>query len=368
VLILVFLPVVIVAMAFVLNWIYLVLVHHNMQQRSDIFSLVGVTELRDEHLLSELAPDQSDDVIAAEAAVAAFMSLNNNVGPAALELNATDITVTPGYVADLSAPVGPGNFDPNPPYNTLRIDIERSNSTANPVALLLRGFGSPDDADVFCASYATLDARLVGFRPRLDMPAPVVPLAIRAESWTTDRVNDNVDLFPPGGNGRKELALRVRSSDPAGPPPTAALAALDGVSVVIADVRRQIVDGIVPTDVPGGELGPATGGTPLVLPATQTVASQTVTDQLVGDFQDVLISSDPRRIFPLYDSYDSAAGTVDVVGFVAAVVLESENAAAAPDYQLQVTIEPIFIVHSTAWTDPAAPDENLYIHKVRITR
>ncbi|HTN77506.1 MAG TPA: hypothetical protein VL096_19745, partial [Pirellulaceae bacterium] len=85
-----------------------------------------------------------------------------------------------------------------------------------------------------------------------------------------------------------------------------------------------------------------------------------------------------RRIFPLYDTYNANNRTVRLVGFVAAQVLQSDLIDDGQGEQLQVILEPDFFVHFTAETaryinaDNAVPLddvlENLYIHKLRLTR
>jgi len=367
----VFLPVAIAGIALVLNWIYLVLVHRNMQQRTDLVAVVAVAQLLDEDLLADAPlPDQSDDVPHAEADVEAFLGMNNDVGPATLQLQMTDVTVTPGFVDNLSQHVADANFDTNPPadvpYNTLCIEAQRLATGSNPVALFMKSFGFSEPVTVRCGSYATLDGRLVGFRPTDRAPSPVVPLALSADAWDNQRITDAAN-----SNGRMELYATLAPTSGQGPPANAALVAfreIAGDLVNASLLGDQIVEGIYPDNLPGPthQLGPVWPDA-LPLPATQSISVAGVA-ALANDFNEVIASDDPRRIFPLYESVGS--GQAAIVGFVAADVLLATDVAVPGGQngrQLTVVIEPVFIVHFTAWTDPAAP-ENIYIHKIRLSR
>jgi len=359
-----FMPVAIGGLALVLNWLYLVLAHGNMQERSDVLSIAAVSQLLDENILRDLPPNQGDDILAAEATVLDYLNRNNAAGPVAFNLNPADLTVTPGFVADVTLPVTGANFDPSPVgnlYNSLRINIERSGSTANPVAMFIRGMGSPNSADITAYGYATLDNRLVGFRPTATMASPVVPLAIEASAWNNDRVVD------ANGNGRKELNVLLAHSSGSGPAANGVLVGFNG-AVGIVNVWNQIFYGITPTDLPGGRLGPATSTTPLTLQAQQTTLNWGQTMSTAHAFNALVATNNECRVFPLYENGSFNGSTVKLIGFVGARVIEAKNLDASPDHQLQVTIEPEFIVHATAWTEPGAPERNPYIHKVRVSR
>jgi hypothetical protein len=362
-----FMPVAVGGLALVLNWLYLVLAHGNMQERSDVLAIAGVSQLLDENILRDLPPNQADDILAAEATVLDYLNRNNAVGPVAFQVNPADVTVAPGFVADVTQPVAGANFDPAPignPYNSLRINIERSGSTANPVAMFIRGMGSPDSADITAYGCATLDNRLVGFRPSSTTASPVVPLAIEASAWNVERVVGNMD---GNGNGRKELNVRLAHSSGSGPAANSVLIGFNG-AVGIVSVWNQIFYGITPSDVPGGQLGPATSTTPLTLSAQQSTLNWGQTTSTAHAFNALVATNSERRVFPLYENGSFDGSTVKLIGFAGARVIGATNLDASPDHQLQVTIEPEFIVHVTAWTEPGAPERNPYIHKIRVSR
>ena len=72
-------------------------------------------------------------------------------------------------------------------------------------------------------------------------------------------------------------------------------------------------------------------------------------------------SDDSQRIFLLYAKPFS--DPLEIIGFIGANVLGAANLGGS-DFQLAVSLEPVFIVHFTAETNPLAP-ENVYVHKLR---
>jgi len=363
-LVILLLPTFVLLMSLVLNWIYAALVQRDMRRRCEIIAAAAAPELLDEQVLADKPVDQSDDLMDVDDAVEKFRLKTNAAGPAPLELAADNLTIKAGQVVDVTAPVSDGSLLAGSPLNTLQVAASRGTFSSNPVNLLIRGFGGPAAVNVSAVAYVTLDSRLIGFIPKTDRPAPIVPLGISNTAWFVDRIIGGEDCFPAGGNGRLELKLRLRSGAAGAPGPNAALLGLGGNPPNVADAQRQIVDGVLPGDVPSGRLGPATSSSPRITPARNSATSgETAT--LEAAFDMVRTSGDPRRVFPLYSA--TGGGQASLVGFVAAVVLDARDIGTAADPQLEVTIEPVFILHPTAWTDPSVP-ENLYIHKLRISR
>ena len=226
---------------------------------------------------------------------------------------------------------------------------------------------------VSSSACAVLDNRLIGFRPTNYAAAPVAPLAINADAWFASRPTEGRDVFPAGGNGRFEMDAVLASPNGNG----RANSALIGVNETKLDwtvLADQIKTGIAPGDLLPGKaiFGPATPGTPLAVPASDVSpggrASLIDTDELVDAFLAVAASRDSRRIFPLYQG--PLTNPLKLVGFVGADVLHAAKPGVSGDDRLAVTIEPVFIVHFTAETDPALPDEqvNKYIYKLRLSR
>ncbi|MCO6458855.1 MAG: hypothetical protein J5I93_26405 [Pirellulaceae bacterium] len=374
----------------VVNWAYVVMISRRTQQMTDVLAMSSVEELLDEGLLQDdpitsTAVNQADDVVDAAAVVDDFREKNNLAAAGAFRLAGGDVEVRFGYVADMSQPVGGANFDLSPPagatpagvlFNTLLVEALRKPG-GNPVEILWRGFGTPEHLNKLAtASYATLDNRLVGFRPTATLTAPLVPLAVEAAAWSASRkpggMLDEFTPDPPGGplaaaNGIVELDLFLEN--PLAPMPmgtaNCALVDYDGSAPLgFALMPGQTTGGVTSGQIAGGELSPAMPGWP-DLPATQTNPLNVAA--IVAAFDAVAGSANPRRVFPLYGTYNTMTDEVDVVGFIGATVLEAELQAGP---RLRVRIEPNFVVHPTAVTDPTLPDAdaNVYIHKLRLSR
>lgn len=336
----------------VLNWIWLVMNNRDVQRRSDVLAHAAAVELLDESLLEEASPDQTDDVLAAETVVESFRILNNRVSSPVLKIEPTDVTVTPLWVKDITSP----NYVSTAPFNTLRVELHRMATGANPVQLLIRGYGGPEAVTVSTTSCVTLDNRVVGFRPVEASPTPLAPLAIEADAWFVDRVTAGIDS---NGNNRKEIQVTLLSASGTGLS-SAAFVALDQiVPINYDDVVGQIWDGIFPEDLASPVLGPVFPDAPLPLPAENQ--SNGFTHALVSAFNTVATSDDSQRIFLLYAKPFS--DPLEIIGFIGANVLGAANLGGS-DFQLAVSLEPVFIVHFTAETNPLAP-ENVYVHKLR---
>ena len=349
---LIFLFISILMMMLVLNWIWLVLHNRDMQRRSDVLALSAAVELLDDGLLEDKVLDQSDDVIDAESAVAIFRDFNNQVAAATLFLEPDNVTVTPGRVNSVEDCL----FMKTEPYNALRVNLHRYASGPNPARFLFRGFGALETADVKTASVAALDSRVIGFWPTDQVSSPLVPLAIAITAWTNDRISD------VNSNGRFELeaTLKLSIGDASA---NAALVDFDEKNPVNTSIMPvQITAGVSPSHLTNSMFGPATLSVALPVPATQK--SPPNTNAIVDAVNEVAVSSDARRIFPLYD--DVFSDPLQIIGFVAARVLGAANTGGVSN-QLRVTVEPTFIVHMTVVTDPAE-SENKYIHKLRLVQ
>ena len=348
----------------VLNTAWLVLNNRDMQRRSDLLALVATEELLDENLLTIQEPSQIDDVDHAESVVDAFRVENNQVVANSLRLDWSNVTVTAGRVEDVNHPV----FVEQLPFNSLRVELHRYANGPNPALLLIRGFGTPETADVTTASVAALDNHLIGFRPTATVATPLAPLAISETAWFTERPNGDIDT---NENHRLELDVLLRPSSSSGVANGALIDVGQSNPLNVEMIPHQILDGILQDDLPpgingqGSWIGPVLPGNPLPLPASET--SPDNTDVIVAALNAVASSHDPRRIFAIYSG--AFTDPLEIVGFVGATVLEAENIGGSED-QLRLAVEPVFIVHFTAVTDatnPAVP-ENIYIHKLRLVQ
>jgi hypothetical protein len=372
----------ILTLMLVANWTYLVLVSRHTLRLSDNLALTAVYQLLDEDVLSDSHnfPDsQVDDVLAAENEIKApgtgFLDRNNAAAGERFRPTASQVFITPARIDDASAPVvEPTNYDETPgpgePFNTLRVEIFRDPNGLNPVELIFRGQGAPDTAKITSASYATVDSRVVGFRPTATVSAPVVPLALNSNAWFTTRVSgmDDSQLV----DGRFELDFTLLSTSGLGTANSAVLSLDDTAAFNPAVVAAQVVNGIGPGDVNGvtGMIGPLTAAAPVDFNAQQVSPAGQV-GAIAAAFNAVAASNNPRRVFPIYQA--GFTNPLSIVGFIGARIINADATDVGSGPRLRVRLQPDFVVHSTVETRrefPAATSvpENLYIHKIRLTR
>jgi hypothetical protein len=192
-------------------------------------------------------------------------------------------------------------------------------------------------------------------------------MALNSDAWFSDRPDATDDTGLP--DGRLELNFTLQSTGNSGTA-NAALVSLNelaGLNTGIVD--DQILNGIGPADV-NGTLGPLTAAEPLPVDATQATPAGDM-DDIVDAFNAVATSNNPRRVFPLYAG--SFSDPLNLVGFVGARVIEANANDTGDGPQLRVRLQPDFILHSTIETLRTYPGatsvpENLYIHKIRLTR
>lgn len=355
--VLLFLVVAIAIVMLVVNWIWLVVVNRDMQQKNDALAYAGAFELLDNNVLLDLAFAQADDVVDASTAVDTYRTANNNATAPFLRLESTDITVTAGVVSDVTAPAF---TTVGSPLNTLRVEIKRFTTGTNPVQTVMRGLGGPSAVDVSTASYVTLDSRLTGFRPTTAALAPVVPLGVETTAWFTTRV---IGASDSNANSRFEMDVVLLSSTGTGAANGALFDFDQAGGIDFGRMPAQITAGIPATHLPvSGLLGPATVGTPLATAGTQT---STNTATIVAAFNTVAASTNIKRVFPIYA--DPFLSPDDIIGFIGADILSASDIGVFPATRISVTIEPQFIVHTTATTDPAEA-ENFYVHKLRLVQ
>lgn len=347
-----------------INWAWLTLVARNLQARADAAALAGAPGLLDEDLLRDLPGDQADDRLEAEALADDCRKRNNVVSAPSLQIVPADLLLTPGVVDDPTLGAA-AQFVPNLPYNALEVRAQRSSAGTNPLTWLLNVSGMGPGA-MSVTARAALDNLLVGFQPTSDRRSPVVPLAIDVQAWKNGRSQDK---FPSGGNGVKEIVVRLGTTESSATPNSAVIAYTGWFQP--DQLIDQVLHGLSPAHlaVTGGQLGPVkSSAAPVVFRGANKVVSSFVS-QFASTLQSLVDEGrDARRVFLLYDSQDPqtsvASGRFRIVGFVAARVCQAQYTS----NQLQLTLEPCFLLHPTAWTDSEADQPNLYIHKLRIVR
>jgi hypothetical protein len=344
--------------AVAINWCYLVTVQRHMQHLADVMALAGAPALLDQGLLSDLPTDPADHVAAARVAVDRFRKLNDAGASSLLRIDAEDVSVTAGHVPNITARLEDRQFIASPPYNTLRVAVRRGHDGDHQVTHLINGFWGAEPVDVAGTSLAALDDQLIGFRPTAHAAAPLLPLSASEAAWNARNDAD--------GNGLRELVLRLQSSDAAATEPNGALVDFGGLLVDLERVEQQIAGGVTASQLPGGQLGPVGPGPapavfgPLELPARQETPGDAETKTLVELLNAVAASRNPCRALPLFRTF--SADKVDVVGFVAVRVIRAE----IQQQRLCVTLEPGYLIHTTAWTSPRAASHNPYLFKLRL--
>lgn len=372
----------ILTLMLVANWTYLVLVNRHTLRLSDNLALTAVYQLLDEQVLSDshnFPVTQADDITAATneitTPVTGFLARNNAAAGERLRPTAAQVTITPARIDNAATPVvAPTNYDETPgpgePYNTLRVVINRTPNSLNPVDLIFKGQGTPDAARIASASYATLDSRVVGFRPRATVRAPVAPLALNSAAWFTTRPGNADDTQFP--DGRFELDFTLLSTSSLGTANCALISLNNTAAFNSAVVATQVTTGIGPADVNGitGTVGPLSAAQPMAFDSEQTSPAGQVA-AIAAAFNTVAASNNPRRVFPIYSG--AFTDPANIVGFIGARVINADANNVGSGPRLRVRLQPDFIVHSTVETRrelPAATSvpENLYIHKIRLTR
>ncbi len=377
--------------AWVWNWNYLVLVNRSMQQKSDIIALAAAPVLLDEDILRDfpgllpLGPDQTDDFAEAVATAESYRLQNNHAGSQPLRVDSGDMRLTSGYVPDVTGQSAPFRFEdprplldpagppatPNPQHNTLYVECRRLAGGSHPVRYLIDNCSPRRAVDVLGGAFATLDNLVIGFRPTATANSPVVPIAILTDAWAGERTTgpDDYPDVVPVGNHIRELQLRLAKSATDATDANAVLTFYDG-TINAGQLTGQIIAGLCAGDLPpNGCLGPVTVTAPLSLPAIQwvnPVSYPGLNSDLAAALDAVAISTNPRRVFPLYEDFSGTQA--QLVGFVAATVHGAEIDA---DGRLTAIVEPCFIIHHTTWTaapnHPSIPARNVYIHKLRLS-
>ncbi len=372
----------IVTLMLVVNWTYLVLISRHTLRLSDTLALTAVSQLLDEQVLSDsqsFPATQANDITAATneitTPVTGFLARNNAAAGPTLRPTAAQLTITPARVDNASvAVVAPSNFTTTPgagePYNTLRVEVFRDPSGLNPVELVFRGQGSGNTAKITSASFATLDSRVVGFRPLAAVRAPVAPLALNSTAWFTTRVTGANDTQLP--DGRFELDFTLLSTTSLGTANSALLSLNNTAAFNPSNVATQVTTGIGPADVNGvtGTLGPLAATAAMAFDSEQTSPAAQLA-AIAAAFNTVAASNNPRRVFPIYSG--AFTDPSNIVGFIGARVINADGANGGSGPRLRVRLQPDFIVHSTVETRRLFPGatsvpENLYIHKIRLTR
>jgi hypothetical protein len=380
----------IASLALAVNWAYGLLLQQHQQRLCDLLAVDAVHHLLDDDLLAD-APvidaltNQADDVTETNQAIfdnsTGLLAQNNNVTANPFHPAASDVTLTFGSVDDASQGplyvtfLGVYNFDPSGTslYNTLRVDIRRDPASMRRVFPLVRGIvrDSVYDLTLSASSLASIDSRVVGFRPiessvypDTNKNAPVLPIAVSQNAWFNVRPGLG-DLH--NGNGRKELWVELK--DVPADPANAALIDFDlALSINTSDLPNQIQTGLNSSLVTTGTFGPIHPSLNYRVDATQQTPSNLAA--LKTAFTGIIGTNQAKRVLPIYNTF---ANPLKLEGFVGVEILDVDLLAP----RLRILVEPAFVIHSTAVTQRFVTDslnndnpvdENLYVHKVRLTQ
>lgn len=260
--------------------------------------------------------------------------------------------------------------------NSVLVRAERSCLRSQPVFLWLGDLLGVIAGDVAAQARATLDHRIYGFRPIAGTAAPVAPLGVDRAAWLeqTDLAASATDNYTvdyasgrvtTGSDGITELRLSAALAG------TAATGDGDLVRLSLdanspgddSTAQRQLATGLTVDDLVslGGEFSIPSQGLSLR-------ASDVLGPSWVDAF---LASSGKIRVWPLVvpatSSESSTTVTTAVLGFGAAVVVDAFLDTSGPQPKLIVVLQPALLPTSTALVDPSA-NENAWIAKLMLTQ
>ncbi len=343
------------------HWGYLLVLQYDLQQRSDVLALAGAPLLLDEDLLAGRGSDPADDVQACTESVDRFRRWNNARSSRHFTIDSQDVELIPGSFSP------GGNFDEftsQAPYNALQLRIRRNGLGTNAIPRLTSGWAQPPAAGLAARSLAFLDNRVIGFRPNHRLPAPVLPFALDARSWSTLPA-----VSSTGGSGDPEIEdLIVRVAAPAESPQPEDLAVVSFAGSLREDlVLQQLAHGVGIEDLPGPDqvLGPIVPGQSSWPVALRWKVDPGFRDRLTNRLQNLAQGGqDPRRVLPLLAPSDQQGNAGSIVDFVAVRILDVQRGGQS----ISLRLEPCFLTHPTVWTDPAVDTLNPMIHKLTLVR
>lgn len=356
-------------------------------------ALAGAAELINEGALYQ-NPDLSDDLLTARWAACGFAQLNPVDGGFIRldpnEKNAPLGDVVLGYV-DPQGPVGqPIELDEKYGVNTVRVTARMSRNAANKVSLWFGNFVGLTTVDVAVSAQASIDQRIVGFRPEPGVKAPVMPLIADYESWwkqaqaAATTLNDQFAVDPQtgavtaGADGIPEIVMTLGSSqavavDGVAEATTAGesdeqaastigrcaplLLAADANFVDVWGVRCREGLSLVDLNAYGGLLVVQNG-------ATQVGIETALPQELPYGLMD---SAGIVRAWPLGEPNAANASSWNLLGFGAGriVAVKREDGDAASSWTL--VIQPATLVSSQAVADVSGVS-NPWIAKLELTQ
>jgi hypothetical protein len=405
-----------------INTARLCTVRAELQAACEAAALAGAAELMDENLLFGEANSRDDVLMARE--MARLTGLRNRVDGREFRLDPNHGNAPKGDIVvgtlDPLAPVGtilgiPTNPAAPGDVNTVRVTGRVSANIYNTVSLAIGGLTGVTTADPAVAVQATLDTRVVGFRPERGVKAPILPLVAEYESWLKQSTaavvagkNDNFGVNPITGevtfgpDGIPELVFVC------GAPKADAKAAAEVDEAVAAGTAEENPEenDDAQDDAALEESQPATPGWCYVPQLTNDLNIDYVWPVRVreglsiGDLapyggQLVVVGTLPMpvlpqmpaemgytlmeilgqtRVWPLADAATTegeataAAGPMcDVVGFAAGRIVRVGRGSGESNETWEVVVQPTTMISSQAVTAAGAP-RNPWIGKLELTQ
>jgi Flp pilus assembly protein TadG len=364
-------------LALAVDWAYVNMAHVELQRSADAASLAAARSLVDDDLLRVVRRRESDRHSALEAAHE-FAAMNTTAGRPTQLVVDLDAGESPDVRIGRSVrAAGPArSFDEaSNELDSVHVTARRSGPRNNPLGLLLGSVLGVRSAEVEAHAEATLDDRVIGFAPVGSVAAPVVPLAIVADS-SGSTCGDTWQHAIVGREGRDDFGIDeatggvIAGSD--GIPEIELFAPRDqrAGNVAVLDianrlndrtVARQMRSGLTPADLEalGGAIQLDSSGR-LRLAAKFDLSRDLLPglNSLVGK----------RRVWCLCEASgqrDRGPTGVAVIGFIGVRVVDVRSTTDG----VAVRVQPCMVVTRSAI---AAPDgqrvpRSPYIRKLSIT-
>ena len=249
---------------------------------------------------------------------------------------------------------------------TAVVTARRTRQSSNPVALFMAGATGQPYGDVVSRVEASIDNRVCGVRPLIDVPVPALPMAIwltdpsglRVDTWQTQiQARQGQDAYGydsigqrvfTGSDGIPEIVLRSQAS---GQKAAASnMLVLDvGTGLNDLELGRQFASGWTADDLNtfGGEMC-VTAATPVSMRASAELrnADRQALDTLIGQ----------PRICLLYSAVAATGNTSDLMATcVQMVAIRVLAVADQPDGSCSVVVQPCVLKTKTAILAVSSP-------------
>lgn len=363
--------------ALAVNVAKLQLVQSQLRTACRAAALAGAAELIDEGGLYG-APTQADDVWSAREAARLYAARNAVDGrPLKLDANLKNdpqgdlvvgwIDPTGPVGRHLQIPTGPGPHE----VNTLRVTARMGRNVADRVTLWFGGLVGVSSFDIAAQAQASVDRRVVGFKPEPGVNVPLMPLVADAAAWhdavkqpADAEVNDLYFVHPltgvvtPGADGIPEMTLVCGNTTATTGVPCAPLALSNAQDPADAwTVRCR--QGLSADDLAdyGGELVLRKGACPV-----------SIERNLPPDLQYGLLDVLGRpRAWALGEPNAQSAGTINVTGFGAGRVVAARPIENSDNNAWEIVVQPTTLACSQAVALPGAAP-NPWIAKLELTQ